>query len=340
VFDSSGSTVLTPGLAQRSNGVDRFFQEDWIGSARYLTDSTGNAAPSALRFDAFGERTAVAGAAYPTEFQFAAKSGYQTEYQDASDPGLGIVYCQQRYYDPAVGRFISPDPIGFADGLNRYAYADNDPVGAKDPTGTATDPVKFYPNQPHGVRRLEFELFIPAAVVNANFGPIGPGAFAGDGRGPQSDGGTFRIRHSVFLYADGSSFAPKPDTGVTTRLSDGEQMKAPRDGLDTNVTYRDGGWDITFSGRSHDPFVSYAPEIIYSLTFRVTDDGVWFVDGQGTIYPCYELWSYADGIDPSLKWFWDADKSPQGPRDLFKGLYDFRRKEIIRYFPDPEVGFE
>src|SRR5207244_657343 len=88
VFDSSGSTVLTPGLAQRSNGVDRFSHPDWIGSARYLTDSTGNVAPSALRYDAFGERMALAGPAYPAEFQFAAKSGYQTEYADASDPGL------------------------------------------------------------------------------------------------------------------------------------------------------------------------------------------------------------------------------------------------------------
>jgi hypothetical protein len=69
VFDSSGSTVLTPGLAQRSNGTDRFSQEDWLGSARYLTDNSGNAAPSALRFDAFGNRTALAGPAYPTEFQ-------------------------------------------------------------------------------------------------------------------------------------------------------------------------------------------------------------------------------------------------------------------------------
>jgi RHS repeat-associated protein len=135
VFDSSGSTVLTPGLAQRSNGVDRFFQEDWIGSARYLTDSSGNAAPSALRYDAFGNRTALAGPSYPTEFEFVGTLGYESEYQDGSDPGLGIDYLQQRYYDPAVGRFISRDPIGFDDGLNLYAYVDNGPVLKADPTG-------------------------------------------------------------------------------------------------------------------------------------------------------------------------------------------------------------
>jgi RHS repeat-associated protein len=135
VFDSSGSTVLTPGLAQRSNGVNRFFQEDWIGSARYLTDSMGNTAPSALRYDAFGERTALAGPSYPTEFQFAGKWGYESEFQDGSDPGLEIDYLQARYYDPATGRFISRDPIGFKGGLNLYRYAEDNPVANVDPTG-------------------------------------------------------------------------------------------------------------------------------------------------------------------------------------------------------------
>ncbi|MDX6916978.1 RHS repeat-associated core domain-containing protein [Pectobacterium carotovorum] len=30
-----------------------------------------------------------------------------------------------RYYDPAVGRFTTQDPIGLADGENLYAYAPN-----------------------------------------------------------------------------------------------------------------------------------------------------------------------------------------------------------------------
>ena len=42
LHDSSNNTVLTPGHGHRSNGVDRFCHADWIGSTRYLTDSTGN----------------------------------------------------------------------------------------------------------------------------------------------------------------------------------------------------------------------------------------------------------------------------------------------------------
>jgi uncharacterized protein RhaS with RHS repeats len=40
-----------------------------------------------------------------------------------------------RYYDPVVGRFVSPDPISFAGGLNLYAYCGGDPVNAVDPSG-------------------------------------------------------------------------------------------------------------------------------------------------------------------------------------------------------------
>jgi len=42
---------------------------------------------------------------------------------------------RHRYYLPAIGRFISRDPIGLAGGLNLYAYANDDPVDFSDPTG-------------------------------------------------------------------------------------------------------------------------------------------------------------------------------------------------------------
>jgi RHS repeat-associated protein len=127
---ANGGTSYTPGLAQRVNAQDRFFHSDWLGSTRYLSDNTGNSFPSQLRYDGFGNRSATQGtdAYHSTEFQFGGAGwGYQQEFASATEPGLGLQYLAQRYYDPAVGRFISPDPIGFAGGLNLLRFLRQSP---------------------------------------------------------------------------------------------------------------------------------------------------------------------------------------------------------------------
>lgn len=65
----------------------------------------------------------------------ATKKGYIGERFDAE---TGLMYLNARYYDPAFGRFISPDdwdPTLQGVGTNRYAYAQNDPVNKSDPNG-------------------------------------------------------------------------------------------------------------------------------------------------------------------------------------------------------------
>ena len=120
--DSSGSTVYTPGLAQRQGSTDRFSHGDWLGSTRYLSDSTGNSFPSALRFDAFGNRSASGGTDPTSErIQFAGGAGYQTEYASGIEPGVGLQLLGQRIDDPAIGRFLSADPLGTTAGLNSTA---------------------------------------------------------------------------------------------------------------------------------------------------------------------------------------------------------------------------
>src|SRR5258708_16381658 len=44
-------------------------------------------------------------------------------------------------YDPQLGRFLSPDPIGEAGGYNLYEAFKNDPVNFVDPDGTTPEPV-------------------------------------------------------------------------------------------------------------------------------------------------------------------------------------------------------
>jgi RHS repeat-associated protein len=51
------------------------------------------------------------------------------------DPETGLYHTGARYYDPRLGRFLQPDPIGQAGGVNLYAYVGNDPLNAVDPSG-------------------------------------------------------------------------------------------------------------------------------------------------------------------------------------------------------------
>lgn len=97
---------------------------DAAGNPRELIDSTGQVAWSA-QFTTWGEvqHCRVSKVSCPVRFQ---GQWYDEE--------TGLHYNRLRYYDPLIGRFISPDPIGLLGGVNEFVYAVN-PTGWVDPYG-------------------------------------------------------------------------------------------------------------------------------------------------------------------------------------------------------------
>jgi len=47
----------------------------------------------------------------------------------------GLHYNWHRHYDPTIGRYTQPDPLGFVDGPSVYAYAKSNPGGGVDRDG-------------------------------------------------------------------------------------------------------------------------------------------------------------------------------------------------------------
>jgi uncharacterized protein RhaS with RHS repeats len=67
-----------------------------------------------------------------------------------------------RYYNPASGRFLTKDPVGFAGGINAYAYAGNDPVNLMDPGASCGSARWIFPTASSLVELSRVAYCLPA----------------------------------------------------------------------------------------------------------------------------------------------------------------------------------
>jgi RHS repeat-associated protein len=98
---------------------------DALGSPVARTNSAGQVL-GRTRYESYG---ATAAGTNPTGIGF---TGH------VNDADTGLVYMQQRYYEPIAGRFLSVDPVTTdANGgsFNRYLYANGNPYLYVDPDG-------------------------------------------------------------------------------------------------------------------------------------------------------------------------------------------------------------
>ena len=122
-------------------GQTYFYQKDLQGNIVTIVNAAG--APMAqYYYDAWGNHKVYDGD-YITEMTSPTFIGnlnpfrYRGYYYDTETK---LYYLKSRYYDPEVGRFISADTVNYAepskfDGLNLFAYCNNNPVMFVDPDG-------------------------------------------------------------------------------------------------------------------------------------------------------------------------------------------------------------
>ncbi len=117
-------------IASGDNADRRYYHLDALGSARAVTDGYGKQT-SWDRFSAYGISEVLRPWGKPADI--ARFAGHRI------DTNTSLINMGARWYDPTLGRFISPDNIipdlTNPQTLNPYSYAQNNPTSRVDPSG-------------------------------------------------------------------------------------------------------------------------------------------------------------------------------------------------------------
>jgi RHS repeat-associated protein len=120
-------------LVDVASGEIYSFLNDRLGTPQMLADSTNTIVWEGI-YEPFGEAEVNPNSSVVNNFRFPG------QYYDQE---TGFHYNYHRYYDPNNGRYLTPDPIGLAGGINLFSYVLNNSVNKIDPLGLAEYIVNF-----------------------------------------------------------------------------------------------------------------------------------------------------------------------------------------------------
>jgi len=103
-------------------GTRRYHHQDERGSVIAVSDASGNLVGTINRYDEYGVPQGT----------LTGRFGYTGQPWIAE---AGLYHYRARAFNPAMGRFMQTDPVGYAGGMNIYAYVRNNPVNRSDPMG-------------------------------------------------------------------------------------------------------------------------------------------------------------------------------------------------------------
>jgi RHS repeat-associated protein len=137
-------TYLSPWAHMEAGGFEPvYYHADHLGTTRLLSQQgQGGYNVFSHVYTAFGEADTVpenppADAA--TRYGYVGAHGYETGLLTfaggAGSFPMTLQHVGERWYDPALGRFLQRDPIGIWGGINSYRYVWNNPVVGSDPSG-------------------------------------------------------------------------------------------------------------------------------------------------------------------------------------------------------------